>query len=187
MILLAIGVVLFAAVHLIPAVPPVKAALKTSVGVRAFGTVFGILSVLTFALIVAGWRLSDTVIAYDVPSRGWIANFVFTLIAFQFLAIFLFRGKLRQMVRFPMAIAVMFWAIGHLLANGDVASIILFAGLLIYAVLHTALGLIYGVRPTPEVRSGHDILALLAGLALFAVMAQLHGVLIGVPVLTLVK
>jgi uncharacterized membrane protein len=187
MIVLALGVVLFAAAHLIPAVPPLKAALRAQVGARAYGMAFSAISLLTLILIAAGWRMADTVVVYDPLSWGWIANFVLTFIAFQFLAIFLFRGRARQALRFPLALAVIFWATGHLLANGDWASIILFGGLLTHAGLHAALGLYFGARPSPDVRSGHDMLAMLAGLALFAMMAQLHGVLIGVPVLTLVK
>jgi NnrU protein len=108
-----------------------------------------------------------------------------TLVAFAGFGIFLFRGLLRQRLRFPMGIAVIFWATGHLLANGDLASVILFGGLLAYAVAHIAIGTVNGVRPSPDVRSGHDLLSIVMGVALYAVMAQLHGVLIGVPVFSL--
>ncbi len=84
-----------------------------------------------------------------------------------------------------MAIGAIFWSVGHLLANGDLASLILFGGFLVYAVVHIVLGTMNGVRPTPEVRGGHDLLSILAGIALYGVMAQLHGALIGVPVFAL--
>jgi hypothetical protein len=42
-----------------------------------------------------------------------------------------------------------------------------------------------GIRPSPETRSGHDILSMVAGVALYIVMVQLHPVLIGVPVLAI--
>ena len=108
-----------------------------------------------------------------------------TLIAFIFLGIFLFRGSWRQTVRFPMAFAAIFWASGHLLANGDLASIILFGGFLAYAVLHMVIGTLNGVRPSPVVRDGHNLLSVLGGIALYGVMTQLHMALIGVPVFQL--
>jgi hypothetical protein len=37
------------------------------------------------------------------------------------------------------------------------------------------------------VRQGHDPLSILAGVALFGLMTQLHGALIGVPILTLTR
>lgn len=185
MFLLALGVFLLAAMHLVAAVPSLKSRIKSGLGERAYGPVFGIVSLLAIALIVLGWRASDFVPVYDPPEWGRHANYLLTLIAFIFLGIFLFRGSLRQKLRFPMAFAVIFWAVGHLLANGDLASVILFGGLLVYAVLHVVIGLANGVRPSPEVRGGHDLLSVLAGIALYGVMAQLHGALIGVPVFQL--
>ena len=182
MILLALGVLLTSLLHIVAAVPSLKARLKGAVGERAYGPVFGIASLVGIAIIVLGWRASDFVFVYDPPEWGRHANFGLTLIAFICLGIFIFRGSLRQKLRFPMAFAAIFWAAGHLLANGDLASIILFGGFLAYALAHLAIGLANGVRPSPDVRAGHDLLSVLIGIALYGVMAQLHGALIGVPV-----
>jgi uncharacterized membrane protein len=187
MIVLAIGVVLFAVLHLVPAVPAAKVAMKARTGERAYGMVYGLASVVAIVLIVIGWRNASFIPVYEPPSWGRHGNFGFTFVAFLFLGIFLFRGKWRQITRFPMGIAVVIWAVGHLLANGDWASIILFGGLMGYGLLHIALGVANGVRPTAEVRAGHDLMAMLVGLALYAAMTQLHPVVTGVPVLTLLK
>ena len=185
MILLAFGVAVTSLLHLVAAVPALKARLKLRVGNKAHGPVFGIFSLIGIVIIVWGWRLSDFVAVYDPPSWGRHANFGLTLMAFICLGIFVFRGELRQRLRFPMAIAAIFWACGHLLANGDLASVILFGGFLIYALAHLVIGTLNGVRPSPEVRNGHDLISILIGIALYGVMAQLHGALIGVPVFQL--
>ncbi len=119
MILLALGVALFSALHLIPALPELKATVIARVGQRAYGPVFGVASIVALALIVMGWRVSDFVPVYEPAAWGRHANFGLTLVGFICLGIFLFRGALRQRLRFPMGIAVLFWATGHLLANGD--------------------------------------------------------------------
>jgi uncharacterized membrane protein len=185
MILLAFGVALTAALHLIAAVPPLKSKLKEAVGARAYGPVYGLATLAGLAVVVLGWHLSGSIPVYEPPSWGRYANFLLTLIGFICLGIFLFRGSLRQKLRFPMAWAVIFWAAGHLLANGDLAGLILFGGFAVYAPLHMIIGTRYGVRPSAEVRGGHDLLAVIAGIALYALMAQLHGVLIGVRVVEL--
>lgn len=185
MYLLAFGVLFLAAQHLVAAVPPLKARLKAMVGEKAYGPVFGLASLAGLAVIVLGWRSAGFVPVYDPPEWGRHANFGLTLLAFICFGIFLFRGSWRQKLRFPMAFAVILWAAGHLLANGDLRSVILFGGLLAYAVLHIMIGAANGVRPTPLVREGHNLLAVLAGVALYGVMAQLHGALIGVPVVQL--
>jgi uncharacterized membrane protein len=185
--MLVFGVVLFAVLHLIPAKPGWKAAMKARTGDGAYGVVYGLLSVAAIGLTILGWRLADFVPVYEPPHWGRHANFVLTLVAFLFLGIFLCRGRWRQKVRYPMGLAVVFWASGHLLANGDRASVILFGGLLVYALVHMTIAALNAVKPTPEVRGGHDLLSLVAGLALYGVMSQLHAVLIGVPVLMLVR
>lgn len=185
MLLLAFGVFVTAALHLIAAVPALKQRIKDRIGDKAYGPAFGIATLIGIAIIVLGWRSSDFVAVYDPPSWGRHANFLLTLIAFICLGIFLFRGSWRQRLRFPMAFAAIFWATGHLLANGDLASIILFGGFLVYAVIHIIIGISNGVRPSPVVREGHNLLSVFAGLALYGVMIQAHHALIGVPVFQL--
>ena len=185
MILLAAGVALTALMHLVAAVPPLKARIKQRVGEKAYGPAFGIASLAGIAIIVAGWRASGFVPVYDAPDWGRHANYLLTLIGFVCLGIFIFRGSLRQKLRFPMALAVIFWAVGHLLANGDMASLILFGGFLAYALAHAAIGTANGVRPSPEVRGGHDLVSILIGIALYGVVVQMHGALFGVPVFQL--
>ena len=185
MIVLALGVILTSLLHLVAAVPSLKTTLKARVGEKTYGPVFGIASLLGPAIVVFGWRMAEFIPVYDPPGWGRHANFVLTLMAFICLGIFIFRGSLRQRLRFPLAIGVMFWACGHLLANGDLASLILFGGFLVYGAAHYAIASLNDVRPSPEVRGGHDLLAILTGIALYGVMAQLHGAIIGVPVFQL--
>lgn len=182
--LLAIGVLGFSAVHLVPAMPAAKARLTGRLG-AAYGPAFGVLSLVTLALIVAGWRMSPFVPVYEPPEGGRYVTFALVPLAFVCFGIFIFRGRLRLRLRFPLALATIFWATGHLFANGDLASLILFGGLLAYAVAHLLLGLAAGLRPAAEVRSGHDFLSILIGLALFGMMTQLHQAIIGVPVVSL--
>jgi uncharacterized membrane protein len=185
MILLAFGVLLTALMHLVAAVPALKARIKGRIGQKAYGPAFGIASLVGIFIIVLGWRASSFVPVYDPPEWGRHANYLLTLLSFVCLGIFIFRGSLRQKLRFPMAFAVIFWSVGHLLANGDMASLILFGGFLVYALAHIAIGTANGVRPSPEVRGGHDLVSILIGIALYGIMTQLHVALIGVPVFQL--
>jgi uncharacterized membrane protein len=187
MIVLALGVILFALSHLLPAFPSLKGRVRAKFGERLYGPVFGVASLLALGLVVLGWKLSPFIAVYDTLDAGWYLNFVLSAIGFIFLGIFIFRGRLRQIVRFPLAIGVMFWATGHLLANGDLASFVLFGGLLAYGAVYLVAGLANGVRPSPEVRGGHDMLSILIGIALYGVMTQLHPVIAGVPILVLTR
>ena len=184
MILLALAVLAFIAIHLIAALPAAKASLQSRLG-KAYGPAFGMASLVTLALVVLAWRARELVPIYEPAIWGRHATFSLVLIAFLFLGIWIFRGSWRQSVRFPLAIATIFWGFGHLFVRGDVASLILFGGLITFGAAYLALGLAQGMRPTPEVRKGHNLLSILFGVAFYGVFTQLHAVLIGVPVLTL--
>ncbi len=184
MILLASGVVLFAACHLTLAIPAANDALRGGLG-KFHGLGFGVLSLLPLVLIVLGWRMAPFEPLYEAPPWGRIATFALVLVAFLCLGIFLFRGNLRQKLRFPLAWGVAFWSLGHLASNGDQASLILFGGMLIYAAAHLVLGAINGIRPSPVIRQGHDVMSLIVGAALYGVFAQLHPLFTGMPVVTL--
>lgn len=187
MIILAAGVLLFVLLHGVAAVPRCKSHIKSRTGERWYGPVFGLASVLAIAVIVLGWRSSYFVSVYDPPEWGWYVNYALTFIGFLCVGIFLFRGSYRQRLRFPMGIATVFWAAGHLFANGDLASLILFGGLLAGNVAHMAVAVANGIRPTSEVRVGHNGLSLIFGAALYGIMTQLHPVLIGVPIFAISK
>ena len=97
-----------------------------------------------------------------------IAGFILVLLAFIAMGIFLFRGRLRQLIRWPWPLAVTLLALGHLLTVGDLAGAVLFGGLFLYGTAVLGLSWAHGVRSSPECRPGHDLLSVLSGLALFA-------------------
>lgn len=183
-ILLFIAVALFAVIHLIPAFPSLKDRLKEKLG-KKYGMLFGIGSTVTLILIVIGWQMANRTAVYDPPDWGFRANLALSFLAFLLLGVFLFRGKARQVLRLPLAIGVVLWATGHLLANGDQASVILFGGMLVYAAVHLVAGFAQGFRPSPEVRQGHDIIALFVAVALYGVMIQMHQHIIGVALFSI--
>ena len=184
MVFLSIAVALFCIIHLIPALPTLKENLRNWAG-KAYGPGFGIAATLSLILIFVAWSFGQTEPVYEPLKEGKHLNLFFSFIGFQFLGMFFFRGKARQIVRYPFAIAILFWGVGHLLANGDLASLIVFGGLIAYALVFIALSLVNKVFPSLEVRDGHDVLALIFGLAAYIAMVQLHEILIGVPVLTI--
>jgi uncharacterized membrane protein len=181
--LLAALVFIFGVIHINPAIPAWKAHAVQIFG-RAYGPVYGIVSLILLTAAIWAYRMAEPGFLYETPSWGRHTNFGLTLVGFLFTGIFLFRGSWRNQVKVPMAIGICFWAAGHLLANGDTRSLLLFGGLAIAALLHAVLKSRVPFTPS-EVRQGHNLLSLLAGLALYALAAQLHHVIAGVGLVTL--
>jgi uncharacterized membrane protein len=97
-------------------------------------------------------------------------------------------SRIRDILKHPMLTAIKAWALAHLIANGDGASLLLFGGFLAYAVYdrisvkrRAALGPL-GDR---EGTLAGDVAAIAIGVAVFALMLLWgHQALIGVPILS---
>jgi uncharacterized membrane protein len=170
---------LFGIVHVSPQVSNVKAQLG-----KAFGPVYGIASLALLIGMVWAYRQSPSTGLYQLGDWAWWANWVLALAGFVCLGIFLFRGSWRNALRYPMALAVCLWALGHLLANGDGRSLIFFGGLMFAALVQAWLLQTRGFVPAP-VRQGHNMLSVLFGVALYGIMTQLHYVLTGMELIRL--
>ena len=89
-------------------------------------------------------------------------------------------GRLRGKMRHPQLTAVKIWALAHLLVNGDLASIILFGGILAWAIVSVILinRSQEWVRPEPG-DAKKDKLLVIITLISFLVVATIH-LLLGV-------
>lgn len=182
MTLLVLALVLFAAVHILPAIPRAKAAAKTALG-KTYGPVYGIATLVLFGFAIWAFRQAEAGYLYAPPEWGSHANFLFTLIAFILVGIFLARGTWRNRLRYPMGLAVLFWAAGHLMANGEARSVVFILGIAAAGLLHVFFASrLNSFQPSPE-RQGHNFLSVLFGIALYGLMVQLHGAIVGVPVI----
>ena len=83
-----------------------------------------------------------------------------------------------------MLIAICLWAFVHLLANGDLASTLLFGGFFVYALID-----IYRAKPRSSLvprgkpKARFDVIAVVVGLILFGLVLRGHQTLFGVAVI----
>ena len=84
-----------------------------------------------------------------------------------------------------MLVAVNIWALAHLIANGDLGSIILFGALLAYAVFDRIAVRRRGDAGAPRIADFNrgDAIAVGVGVVAYGAMLLLHRWLIGVPVI----
>lgn len=188
MVKLYLSVLLFGLLHLVPALSVVKARAVGVLG-KAYGPVYGFASLVTLGLALWTFRQSEATLLYVPPNWGRYANFALSLLGFICVGIFLFRGSWRIALGYPMAIGVVLWALGHLLANGDAKTTILFGGLAFFAILHVVLATRYAGVKSPDlrqdVRKGHNFLSVIAGIAIYGIMTQLHYAIAGVRLIHL--
>ena len=143
-------------------------------------------SILGLALLVYGFGLAreDADILYVPPEWGRSFLMVAMPIALVLLvASQLPMGVLKKRLVHPMLWSIVIWALGHLFANGDTASVLMFGSFLVWALLDlkSAYGRPRGEIPAPKIWA--DFAALAIGFALTAILVMfLHQYLFGVPI-----
>lgn len=196
MLLLILGLALFLGTHAFTMLRAKRAAVVGEIGENRYKLGYTALSLLGLVLIGVGfhdYRLSGMIPVWDPPV--WTRHLALLLVLFAFisLAAAYVPSHIRAKAKHPMLLAVKIWATAHLLANGDLGSILLFGGFLAWAVSarislkrrERAAGTPAGGRTAVAVPAGYrnDILVVLVGtLAWFVFARYLHYPVIGVPV-----
>jgi uncharacterized membrane protein len=192
MALLIIGLGLFFIAHLVPTLALARMVLVDQFGERTYRGGFSLVAIVGLVLIVLGYGQMQGLGRGNPElwtSPAWIKHVVLLLMipAMILLVAAYVPSRIRSLVGHPMLTAVMIWAFAHLLANGDLASLLLFGSFLAFAV-YDRISVMSRPSPGPlgTAKGGalQDILVIAAGLALYALMLLWgHAKLTGVPLL----
>jgi uncharacterized membrane protein len=173
MTLVILGLVLWAAAHLFKRLAPAR---REALGNPGKGLVaLGVLAGLV--LMVIGYRGAE---GYDLwAAPAWLRhvnNLLMLLAAYLFVASDL-KTAVTRVIRHPQLTAVKTWAVAHLLVNSDPVSLVLFGGLLAWAVVEVIL--INRATPRPAANApapaGKEIAATVGAGAAFAVIGFVHN------------
>lgn len=186
---LLLGLALFAVPHLFSLLlPNARGGLRTSLGEGPYKGVYSVLSLVGLALIVWGYHIvsNDAAQAVAYVPNPAMKHLTMTLVLLAFILLGSAHGKgyIRKWVRQPMSIGIVLWAMGHLLVNGKVYDLWLFGTFAVVSVIDIIVSEMRGKVPgfVPVVRS--DIIAIIAGLLLYAVVLfWFHPHVIGLPIL----
>lgn len=176
MTLLILGLLIWWGAHLFKRVMPAqRAALQERMGEGSKG-VFAVALLASVALMVLGYKAADFTPVYDPPGWGLHLNNLLMILAVGFIGLGHSKSRLRGRVRHPMLIGFIIWTVAHLLVNGDLASVLLFAGLGAWAV--ASIFIINTAEPSWERYEGGSVAGdmRLAGITagVFIVVSLLH-------------
>jgi hypothetical protein len=128
--------------------------------------VFSAVSGIGFALIVVGLRVRASPVPLFAPWPTAIAIAPAAMaVALVLIAAGNLRGHLRRMVKHPMLIGTLIWSGVHLMANGDVASTLLFGAFLAWAAIDLVSAIARHAVKTFTPRLAHDGIAIVGGIA----------------------
>lgn len=193
MTLLILGLALFLATHAVTMKRDLRQHMIDRLGATGFKAIYSVAALLGLLLIIYGfgqYRANHWINIWMPPV--WTKHLALLLLlpVFVLLAASGRPGWIQSKTKHPMLLAVKIWATGHLLANGDLGSMLLFGAMLAWAVMARISA---KKRPEEIARSAastavtfgaNDMIALLVGAGLYvAMILWLHPLLIGVAVL----
>jgi len=184
MTLLHIGVALWCLAHLFPAaLSAQRNALHAKLGEKPYRGLFSLVILASLVLIVVGWRnTAPTPVYSPLLAPGPFISVLMLIALFLFFAAKT-QGNVKRIIRHPQMTGVIVWGVAHLLVNGDSRSVALFGSLTVWAILEI---LLINRREGNRVRPGPapakaDLIPLAIGTIVFAVLANFHALLFGVP------
>jgi uncharacterized membrane protein len=172
-LVLILGVGLWSGAHLFKRLAPARRAAMGEGG-KGLATA---LSLLAIVLMVLGYRWADSDWLWSPPPFLRHLNNLLVFVGFYFFAASGMKTAITRVVRHPQLTGVKSWALAHLLVVPTLAGVILFGGLLAWAVVSVILinrAQRSWTRPAPA-GLGKEIGAVVGAIVATAVVGWLHG------------
>lgn len=190
---LALGLLLFMGPHVLSASPAGRASASARLGEGPYKLLFTAVALLGIVLLGYGfglYRQTEWVELWSPPS--WTRHLAVTLMwpATILVVAAYVPGHIKYRLKHPMLAGVKLWAFAHLLANGDLGSVLLFGSILLWAVwTRVALKRREVAKPhgadAPPGGWRNDVAAIVVGTLVYLALGFVfHPLLIGVPVFT---
>lgn len=172
MILLVLGLALWWAAHLFKRLAPGP---RQAIG-ESGKIVAAVAVVASVVLMVIGYRGAEVVPLWEPPAFLRHVNNLLMLLAFYLYAASGMKTRITAVIRHPQLTGFKTWAVAHLLVNGDLASVVLFGGLLAWAVVAVIAINRATPRPAPPPPApmGKEIGAVVGAVIVTGVVSGIH-------------
>ena len=186
--ILILGLAVFIGTHLVTTQRDARARLMARHGEGPYKIAYSVASIVGVLLIAWGfgaYRAAGYIAVWDPPA--WTRHIAALLVWVAVICVVAAYspGRIKTTLKHPMLVGVKLWAFAHLISNGDLGSIILFGGILGWAVfdrISLKRRTDPGAPPIPVGGVTKDVIAVVVGtLAYLALGFWFHPYVIGVP------
>ncbi len=179
-----LGLVTFYLVHLIPFNQNFREHLVEKLSHKLYLALFALITFLGVILAILGWNDFSNVYFYEPSIFLKQLNLMIMLpVAYLWVAAEV-PNNIKRFIKHPMLLGMKLWALGHLLANGDLRSMILFISFFIFSIVATVFA---NRKPQPESFTSkpitYDIAVVVVSLLGYIAIAYFHGFLFRMPVM----
>ncbi|QIE26527.1 NnrU protein (plasmid) [Caballeronia sp. SBC1] len=181
------GLLIFLGIHSVSIVAPRwRDAQAARMGEKGWKGLYALVSIASFVAMIYGYGIARQapVMVYAPPMALRHLALLLMLPVFPLLIAAYLPGRIKRLTRNPMLLAVILWAVSHLLANGTLNDLLLFGGFLVWSVADLiSVSRRAHVRPVPGAPASavNDVIVIVVGLGLYAfVLLSAHTHVIGV-------
>jgi uncharacterized membrane protein len=174
----------FFIVHIIPFNSQLRNRIITYIGSeKRYKLIYRLIILCIFVLGISAWNDFPNIYFYEPPVFMKQIHLAIMLpVVYLWIAAEL-PNNLKRYIKHPMLTGMKLWALGHLLANGDLRSMILFISFMVFSIIAVVLSNKRTEqkehKPSP-VRD--DVKVILISLLVYSTIAIFHGKLFGMPV-----
>ena len=178
--ILALGCIIFIGIHLVPAFGTTRDRLVDRLSQNGYMMLFTVLSLVGIALMVWGESKAPHINVWLPPAWGHDAAMVIMFPSMVLLSVAKLPTNVKRFTPHPMMWGFILWSFAHLLANGDLASIILFGSIGVYSFVAILSANQRGVQSSAEIVSANrETVAVGFGVIVYIAMLYLHPYLFG--------
>lgn len=177
---LVLGVAIFFGVHLLPSAPWLRKTVRDRLGPNPYRGLYSVAALIGLVLIVVGMSRAAFIPIWNPPPWGrTVAIYAMPLALILFIGAYM-PSNLKRFTRHPMLWGVTLWAGLHLLANGDLAALLLFGSFGLYSLFDMWSANRRGAALSKTVYPlWRDAALVAAGLVVYVVLLYAHGWLFG--------
>ena len=188
MTILVLGLVLFIGAHVFVTLRAPRAAIIARIGEWPYKGAMSLVSLVGLIMIGYGfgqYRATGWVEVWHPPHWTYYITQILMWPASICVVAAYSRGNIWRRLKHPMLVGVKTFAVAHLIANGDLGSIVLFGSILAWAVydrITLKRRTDPGAPPIPVGGWGNDVAAIIVGTLVYLALGfWFHPLVIGVP------
>lgn len=184
MLYMIFGIILFVGVHLITAIRPVRSTIINIIGENPYKGIYSLMSLAGVVIMVMAMDKIEFQALYQPPAIANKLAPTLMLPAFILLVASFLPTNIKRFTRHPMLWAFTLWSAAHLIANGDLASVMLFGTFGAYAIFGMIAQNARGAKKsTDKVSYAKDVIVVVLGILMEGSVVYYHQAMFGVAVI----
>jgi len=179
---LILGIIIFFIIHLVP-ISPLKKILINKIGENKYKGLFSLISLVGLLFIIYGFSHAHFYPIWEPLPYSKAIALMLMPISIVLLVATNMQTNIKKFTKHPMLIGIIIWSFVHLIANGDLRSILLFASFGLYSLIN----IIFSKKnsTTNEISnysSIKDFIAVVIGLIAYMLIILFHNHIAGVAI-----